>query len=75
MQSFVHSVFVVVTSVIATLLMVGLSGIIVLLITDGGTPSATEHAPEADRHADHIVQSAGGSRTRPAHSTVLRRSP
>jgi len=75
MQSFVYAVFVVVASVIAVLAMVGLSGIIILLITDGGTSGATGHAPEADRNADLIAQSAHGSPARPAHSAVLRTSP
>ena len=75
MQAFVYAVFVVVSSVIAVLAMVGLGGIIILLITDGGTSGSTGHAPEADRSADLIAQRAHGSPARPAHSAVLRTSP
>ena len=45
MQSFVYSVFVVVSSVIATLAMVGLGGIIILLITDGGSLALQDTRP------------------------------
>jgi len=75
MQAFVYSVFVVVSSVIATLAMVGMGGIIILLILDDTPPGSRGHAPEADRGADLIAQSAHGSRTRPAHSNALRTSP
>ena len=38
MQQVVHSVFYTVVSVVATLLTVGLTGIIVLIATNGDTP-------------------------------------
>ena len=75
MQSFVYSVFVVVSSVIATLCMVGMGGIIILLILDDTPSGLTGHAPEADRGADLFAKSGHGSRTRPAHSHALRTSP
>lgn len=40
MQQVVHSVFYTVVSVVVTLLTVGLTGIIVLIATDGDTPHA-----------------------------------
>lgn len=61
MQSFVYSVFVVVSSVIATLLAVGLSGVLLLLAMDPGASShSTEGEPAADRGAGRSVQSARG---------------
>ena len=46
MQQVVHSVFFTVISVVATLLTVGLTGVIILLVTDGDTP----HADTRHRH-------------------------
>ena len=44
MQQVVHSVFFTVISVVATLLTVGLTGLIILLVTNGDTPRAdTRH--------------------------------
>ena len=40
MQQVVHSVFFTVVSVVATLLTVGLTGLIILLVTNGDTPHA-----------------------------------
>ena len=40
MQQVVHSVFFTVVSVVATLLTVGLTGVILLLVTNGDTPHA-----------------------------------
>jgi hypothetical protein len=43
-QQVVHSVFFTVVSVVATLLTVGLTGVIILLVTDSDTPHAdTRH--------------------------------
>lgn len=46
MQQVVHSVFFTVVSVVATLLTIGLTGVIILLVTDGDTP----HADTRPRH-------------------------
>ena len=46
MQQVVHSVFFTVVSVVATMLTVGLTGVIILLVTDGDTP----HADTRHRH-------------------------
>ena len=40
MQQVVHSVFFTVVSVVVTLLTVGLTGVILLIATDGDTPHA-----------------------------------
>ena len=40
MQEVVHSVFYTVVSIIATLLTLGLTGVIILLATNGDTPHA-----------------------------------
>ena len=45
MQQFVHSVFFTVVSVVATLLTVGLTGVIILLATDRDTPHADSRRP------------------------------
>jgi hypothetical protein len=58
MQSIVHSVFSVVVSVIATLLVVGLTGIIVLLLMDQKpAPLLTEDEAEVDRGVTPVVRS------------------
>jgi len=44
-QQVVHSVFFTVVSVVATLLTVGLTGVILLLVTDGDTPHADRRVP------------------------------
>jgi hypothetical protein len=44
-QQFVHSVFFTVVSVVATLLTVGLTGVIILLATDRDTPHADSRRP------------------------------
>jgi hypothetical protein len=44
-QQVVHSVFVTVVSVVATLITVGLTGIIILLATNGDTPHAESRGP------------------------------
>lgn len=43
MQQVVHSVFFTVVSVIATLLTVGLTGVILLLVTNRDTPHTESH--------------------------------
>ena len=44
MQQVVHSVFFTVVSVVTTLLTIGLTGVIILLVTNGDTPQAdTRH--------------------------------
>jgi len=61
MQSFVYSVFLVVVSVIASLLAIGTSGILLVLAMDGGTsPHVTGDEPAADHGAGRAVQSARG---------------
>ena len=61
MQSFVYSVFLVVVSIIATLLAVGTSGILLVLAMDGGTsPHVTGDEPAADHRVDRPVQGARG---------------
>ena len=58
MQPFVYSVFVFVVSVIATLLVAGLTGIITLLLVNRQpAPLLAGHEPEADRSVNRVVQS------------------
>jgi hypothetical protein len=47
-QDVVHSVFFTVVSITVTLLMVGLTGVIVLLVTDADTPEAHAAPPALD---------------------------
>jgi hypothetical protein len=73
MQPFVESVFVVVASLITTLLVGGLSGIIILLTIDTTkAPRLTRHEAAVDHGADH--RSARGSSAGPTHATALRTS-
>lgn len=45
MQQVVHSVFFTVVSVVATLLTLGLTGVILLLVTNSDTPHADRRVP------------------------------
>ena len=74
MQPFVESVFVVVVSVIATLLVSGLTGIIILLAID---PATAPHLPGHRRAVDDGggLQNPRGSSPGLTHSAVLRTSP
>ena len=75
MQPFVHAVFQVVVTVIATLLIAGLSGIITLLLMDGQPPSLrTEHEPDTDGHGALDVPPRRGSSAQPGLSTPMRAS-
>ena len=75
MQGIVESVFVVVVSLITTLLVVGLTGIIILLAIDQeAAPLVTEQEPAGDA-AGRTLSRARGANARPTHSTVLRTSP
>lgn len=57
MQPFVHSVFLVVTSVIATLLVAGLTGIIAVLLMDRESAPPTGTRLDMDGSAQRAVQS------------------
>jgi hypothetical protein len=75
MQPFVHSVFFVVVSVIATLLVAGLSGIIAILLMDRTTgPRLTAHEPDEDRGVTRVVQRPRASSAPGEFSTNLRTS-
>ena len=50
MQQVVHSVFFTVVSVVATLITVGLTGIIILLATNGDTPHADSNRRASAAH-------------------------
>jgi len=68
MQPFVHSVFIVVVSVIATLLALGLSGILAILAMDRTAPAQTGERPERRRSVDAVRHSVDAA-TRP-HAAV-----
>ena len=75
MQPFVHSVFLVVVSVIATLLVAGLTGIITLLLTDRQpAPLLTGNESDTDGSGTLVVQSRRASSAQPGLSTALRTS-
>ena len=72
MQPFVHSVFFVVVSVIATLLVAGLSGIITMLLMDQQPgPLLTGNEPEAESSGTR-VQNRRASTAQPGLPTALR---
>lgn len=76
MQPFVHSVFALVVSVIATLLVAGLTGIIAALLMDRKpAPLLTGHEPEGDRSVKRVVPSPRAESAPGEFSPSLRTSP
>jgi hypothetical protein len=75
MQPFVHSVFFVVVSVIATLLVAGLTGLIMLLLTNRQPASQLSgNEPDTDG-GTLVVQSRRASSVQLGLSTAQRTSP
>jgi Flp pilus assembly protein protease CpaA len=75
MQPFVYSVFSLVVSVIATLLVAGLTGIIaVLLMNRRPAPLLTGQEPEADRSEKRGAPNPRASSAEPTFSAALRTS-
>lgn len=70
MQAVVQSVFLVVVSVVGTLLTVGLTGIIAILAMDHGTSvQPTPSGPEVNRHRSEHTRLTGSAEARTALRT------